>query len=69
MAKTIARREIGKLLGLAVLLDITLRAAQHVTPGGEAANDQALLGVALIVALIATLLLKKAEHLDVGGTH
>ena len=28
-----------------------------------------LLGVALVVALIATLLLKKAEHLEAGGGH
>ena len=28
-----------------------------------------LLGIALVVALIATLLLKKADHLDAGGAH
>jgi DHA2 family multidrug resistance protein len=28
-----------------------------------------LLGVALIVALIASLMLKKPNHLDIGGAH
>jgi len=42
---------------------------------GQQANIMAfsdtfyLLGVALVVALIATLLLKKAEHLEAGGGH
>jgi hypothetical protein len=44
VAEAVVRAELGELLHPAMSLDVTVRAAQHMTPGRQAADDQAGIG-------------------------